>query len=166
MKRTLILAVTLALAAALAWPAQAQDLASQLMGVWKQISSVEKDMATGTTTPFVREQQGGYRIFTRGGFTMMFNVYTPRKAPAGAVITDAERAELQKTMSVFSGTYKVDGNKVVVRVDASWIESWNGTDRTYSAEVSGTKLTMTVGPYKNPANGREITLVSTLERVE
>ena len=142
-------------------------LSSQIVGVWKQTSLVAKDLASGATGPAQQsEEQGGYRIFTRGGHTFIFNVYKPRKAPAAANPTDAELAALFRTMSVLAGTYKVEGNKLTVRVDASWIESWNGSDRAFLLELADNKLTMTVGPVKNPYTGKESLLISTLERVE
>ena len=145
----------------------AQDLASSIIGVWKQMSLVRKDGASGETGPVQEsDEQSGCRIFTRGGHTFIFNVYKPRKAPAAVNPTDAELAALFRTMSAFTGTYKVEGNKLTVRVDASWIESWNGSDRAFLLDLAGNKLTMTIGPVMNPYTGNESLLVSTLERVE
>jgi hypothetical protein len=44
--------------------------------------------------------------------------------------------------------------------------SWNGSDRAILLELAGNKLTMSVGPVKNAYTGKDILLVSTLERVE
>lgn len=147
--------------------AQAQDLSSLIVGVWKQTSLVEKDVATSETVPVQKSQeQGGYRVFTRGGHAFVLNIYKPRKAPPGQDASDADLAALFRTMSAFTGTYKVDGDKLIIRVDASWIESWNGSDRPFRLALKGNQLTMTAGPVKNAYTGKAVLFVSTLERVE
>jgi hypothetical protein len=166
-KRTLLSLGIVALSAMLVWPVAAQDLASSIVGVWRQTSLIEKDVASGATAPVQKsEEQGGYRVFTRGGHAVILNIYKPRKAPPAANATDADLAALFRTMSAFSGTYKVDGDKLTIRVDASWIEAWNGSDRPFRLEITGNKLTMTAGPVKNAYTGKDILLVSSLERVE
>ena len=144
----------------------AQDLASSIVGVWKQTSLTRNDVATGKVSPFSGEKQSGYRIFTRGGHAFVFNVYQPRKRPAGPDPSDAERAELFKTSSAYTGTYRLEGNKVVIKVDGSWVESWTGTERPFTVEISGNRMTMTTAPFKNAVDGQEVVLVSTLERAE
>ena len=144
----------------------AQDLATSIVGVWKQTSLTRNDVATGRTSPFSGEQQAGYRVFTRGGHAFIFNVYHPRKRPAGPDPSDAERAELFKTSSSYTGTYRIEGNKVVIKVDGSWVESWTGTERPFAIAINGNRMTMTTAPFRNAVDGQEVVLVSTLERAE
>jgi hypothetical protein len=144
----------------------AQDLGSSIVGVWKLTSLTRQDTGSGEAKPFYGERQGGYRIFTKGGHAFVFNVYTPRKKPAGPDPTDAERAELFKSSSAYTGKYNVDGDKVTIRIDGSWVESWTGTDRVNVVKIAGNKMTMTSLPFRNALDGKEIVLVSTLERVE
>ena len=118
MKRTLMSAVALAFLLTLPRPAPAQDLASQLVGVWNLSSQVRKEVATGATQNTFGEKPTGQAIFTRGGHSTFTLVGTDRKAPASPNLTDAERIESFKTMSFGSGTYKVEGNKVVTCYDA------------------------------------------------
>lgn len=167
MRRTPLFVGIAVLSTMLGWPVAAQDLASSIVGVWRQTSLIEKDVASGTTAPVQKsEEQSGYRVFTRGGHAFILNIYKPRKAPPATNASDADLAALFRTMSAFSGTYKVDGNRLIIRVDASWIEAWNGSDRPFRLEITGNRLTMTAGPVKNAYTGKEILLVSTLERVE
>jgi hypothetical protein len=65
----------------------------------------------------------------------------------------------------YTGTYKVDGGKIVVRADASWIQSWTGVDRTQNAEVIGNHLTITA-TLKSLLDGREVLVSNVWERVE
>jgi hypothetical protein len=166
MKRTLISAVALAFLLTLPRPAPAQDLASQLVGVWNLNSQVRKEVATGATSNSFGEKPIGRFIYTRGGHSTFTIVGTDRKAPASPNLTDAERIELFKTMSFGSGTYKVEGNKITTRYDTSWHQLWTGKDISAQPEINGKTLTLTTEPFKAAADGKEVVVVTTWERVE
>ena len=146
-------------------PAVAQDLQTSIVGVWKLTSFTRKDLQTGQVTNVFGEQPVGYLTYTKAGRIFAFLVGTDRKPPAGTEASDSERAELFKSMVGYTGTYKVDGSKIVVRADASWIQSWTGVDRTQNAEVIGNRLTITA-TLKSPRDGREVLTTNVWERVE
>jgi Lipocalin-like domain len=52
-------------------------------------------------------------------------------------------------MSAYSGTYRVEGNKLIVSIKNSSIESWNGTDRIPTLEFKGKTVTGTSAPFKS-----------------
>jgi Lipocalin-like domain len=166
MKRTLMSAVALAFLLTLPRPAPAQDLASQLVGVWNLSSQMRKEVATGATENTFGEKPTGHLIFTRGGHSTFTLVGTDRKAPASPKLTDAERIELFKTMAFGSGTYKVEGNKIATHYDTSWHQIWTGRDISSQTEIKGKTLTLTTEPFKSPLDGKEIVVVTTWERVE
>ena len=166
MKRTFVPAITVACLLMLPQSAAAQDPASSLVGVWKFVSLVNKEVTTGKTVHPFGEGPIGYAIFTRGGHTMFVATGAIRKAPAGPSPTDAERIELFKTMSFASGTYRLEGNKLVTRYDTSWHQGWTGTERTGTVEISGKTLTLTGAPFKSSLTGLDIVAISTFERVE
>ena len=60
MNRTLISAVALAFLLTLQSPAPAQDLASQVVGVWKLSSQLRKEVATGATLASYGEKPIGH----------------------------------------------------------------------------------------------------------
>jgi len=164
--RTLISAVALAFLLTLPQPAPAQDLASQLVGVWKVTSLVTKEVASGKTVHPFGERVSGYITYSKGGHFMWVYVGADRKAPATANPTDAERLELQKTASFGSGTYKVEGNKFTGRYDTSWHQAWTGTERSVTVAISGKTLTTTTAPFKSSLTGLDVVAIATLEKVE
>lgn len=166
MKRILMLAVAFACAAGLAPPAPAQDLASQIVGVWKSTGWVRKEVATGKVDKLYGDQPVGHWVFTKGGRTLVLTVAQDRKKPAAPVITDPERVELQKSMFAYSGSYKVEGTKLMVRVEASWNQSWTGTEQVRQIEIAGNKLTIITLPFKSMIDGVEQVVTTTYERVE
>jgi hypothetical protein len=163
--RSLISGLTAAALFAFASSAKAEDLASSIVGVWKVTSFTSKLADTGETRQPYGAHPGGYLTYTRGGHANLVLIGDGRKAPSAAALTDAERAELFKTLAAWSGTYKVEGSKVIVRVNASWNQSWTGTELVRSAEISGKKMTNTF-TTKSGLDGKDILNTVVYERVE
>jgi hypothetical protein len=55
----------------------------------------------------------------------------------------ADKAALLDTLVGWSGTYRVEGGKIIIAVDASWVEYWNGKDQIRNWTLSGNRLTLT-----------------------
>ena len=148
-------------------PALAQgDLATSIAGTWRMVSHMHKEVGSDATSNSYGQKPVGFMTITPGGYAHYFFVADNRKAPASANFTDAERVELFKTMSAGGGTYKVDGKKMTVRYDASWHQMWTGKELSTEVEVSGKVLTLRTAPFKRAADGKDVTVVSTWERVE
>lgn len=65
-----------------------------------------------------------------------------------------EKAALWDSMNAHAGPYRLDGNKVIVSVDASYNEFWNGTEQTRLWDLQGKRLSITTlpAPYsKDPS---------------
>jgi hypothetical protein len=54
--------------------------------------------------------------------------------------SDADAVALFRSMLAYTGKYRVDGNKFITKVDASWNESWTGTDQERFYELDGDHL--------------------------
>jgi hypothetical protein len=145
--------------------AQAQDLQTSIVGVWKLSSITRKDLQSGEVTNSFGERPVGYLVYTKAGRIFSFLVRSDRKPPEKSEPTDSERVELFKTMIGYTGTYRVEGGKIIVRADASSNQSWTGVDRTQVAEVVGNRLTITA-TLKSAIDGREIHTANVWERVE
>jgi Lipocalin-like domain len=140
----------------------AQDLASQLVGVWKRTESVRQYVDGGEP---VKRELGGVAIFTRGGLFAVTLYYADRKAPAGAVPTDEELAALARSSFSGSGTYKVEGDTVVLRYDSSSNPSWIGAERRATMKIADKVLTWT-SPQYTDATGKPGFDVITQVRLE
>jgi hypothetical protein len=133
--------------------ATAQDLASQIVGVWKVVDTTRKEVASGKIDKPYGEKPTGYYIYTRAGHFSWSLVAEGRKPPSEAVPTDAERVALFNTMSFGTGKYRVEGSKVVHRYDSFSHQAWTGTERTAQPAMSGAKMTVTSAPFKAPYYG-------------
>ena len=166
MKSMLIIVAGLASMLTSAQWAAAQDLASQIVGVWKMASYARKDLETGKTSATFGERPVGYYHYTRGGHFVSYYVAQDRKINEKAELTDAESLDAFKTLSAASGTYKTEGDKIIMLLEAAHVPSWAGTTRTNQAQIAGNKLTLTSAPFKSRRDGKDIVVVSTWERVE
>jgi hypothetical protein len=146
--------------------ALAQDATSAIVGVWKVISVETKEVVSGKIVRPFGDQPAGVFVFTRGGRMTGMQYASNRKAAAGANATEAERAALFSSMSSYSGTYRVEGKKLIILVENSSIQSWNGTQRTLNVEFDGTRLAGTSEPFKSVISGLDVVASISWEKVE
>ena len=144
----------------------AQDLAKEIVGVWKVLNIDRKEVATGKIDKPYGERPTGYYIYSRSGHFSWTFVAENRKPPAAAAPTDAERVELFKTMSFGTGTYKVAGSKVVLLYDSSWIQSWTGLERSSAPIIEGNRMTVDSAPFKHPITGVDAFTIITYQRMD
>ena len=139
----ILLAAVASLALPMASHAQ-QTTGDQLVGTWKVVmlkaTSGDKVMYP------LGERPDGYVGITPTRFWLTF-VDSTRKAPATAVLTDAEAVAMMKSHVAWTGKYVTadqtpDGIKVTAHVDAASSQAITGTDRVYFMRVDGNKLTV------------------------
>ena len=152
-------AATLLLSLGLVLPGVSVAQAGEgLVGTWKLVAfkvwpSDTKEEARDALGP----NPQGRLILTATGYITSFRVAEGRK-PAQ---TDAERAQLLRTMAAWTGRYRVEGNKLLVKIDASWSENDTGKEYLRTFVLDGKRLTITtVTPSSNffpgrPASGNE-----------
>ena len=68
-------------------------------------------------------------------------------------------------MFAYSGAYRVDGDKVIHRVDVSLNQHWVGTEQVRFFRIDGDTLTITTPAYRSSADGQEIRNVAIWKRV-
>jgi len=141
-----ILLLTLGLIFTLSpYPQQAGDQ-NLLVGNWKLISSQAVYDNNGVPQDVPGPHPKGYLILTPEG-RMMAMVYSGTRKPGPS---DAERAELWKSMIAYSGKYRIEGDDFVTIVDVSWNEAWNGTEQRRHYKLEDDKLTVVTVPQKSP----------------
>jgi len=80
---------------------------------------------------------------------MHITVFGPRTTSRGACINPWPlqkrllKHSAPKALFFTSSSYRIDGNKLIVSIDASWNESWNGTQVTRYWQLDGKRLTIT-----------------------
>jgi hypothetical protein len=153
----------LVVALTFAWSATAQDLHSSLVGLWKVTSVANKLVPTGEIVHPFGEHPSGNQLFTPGGH-VMFSMFGKRRNVASLNTAEVDRAALFNALVAYTGTYKVDGSKVILHFEAS--ANPGTSDRTYVADISGNQLMLTSEPFTGGITGQRIITIRTFERVE
>jgi hypothetical protein len=147
------------------WSASAAD--SPVVGTWQVTTYSMTVVSTNQTSRPFGENPKGYIQYSPGGHMVVFLQTGNQIRIAGSAYTDAERAEVHKSIfGAYAGTYTVEGDKIVNRVVAAWRPDWIGTDQIRFFEISGNKLTITTAPVTFSQTGQQIVSTLTFERVE
>jgi hypothetical protein len=110
----------------------------------------------------------GFVTFTPDGRMMLMIVDATRKPPAQPTATDAEAVSLFRTMTAYAGTYRVQGNEIIIHVEISSEQKETGTDETRVFKLDGNRLTtMTKPRIAGLSNSNQMTVVTVVwERVK
>lgn len=145
---------------------RAQDLGSAIVGVWKVVSIETKEVESGKVTYPLGDQLSGTFVFTPGGRFSGMVFGANRKTPATANATEAERLALFNSLVAYNGVYRTEGDRLVMKIDNSHIQSWNGLDRSLTIRINGKKLTGRSAPLKAASTGLEVVAENVWERLE
>ncbi|MBK9521399.1 MAG: lipocalin-like domain-containing protein [Rhodocyclaceae bacterium] len=118
--------------------------AEHLRGAWKLESFEAELQASGQRFKPWGENPNGYFIVEPGG--RMIALLTAGERPVGEA--DGDLASLFRSMVAYTGRYRIEGDRLITKVDASWNEAWNGTEqeRFYHFEKDHLVLTTTWAP--------------------
>src|SRR4051794_9566692 len=138
-------------------PARADDNSDRknIVGVWTLVSVVYEDAQTKERTPVLGEHPKGRQIATAGGKWLALVTADGRKVPQ----TDAERAQALRTMIAYTGRYRIEGGKVVTKVEAAWNEAWVGGEQTRFIRFEGDRLFIESPPMPHPNVGGKVVRV-------
>jgi hypothetical protein len=142
----------LIVAIAAAWSiAQAGE---SVVGSWRLLSWVQEDVESKIVQAVFGDNPVGVITYTSDGHMSVFIANPKRRAAGGPFATDAEAAALYRTMVAYSGSYSIDGNEVIHKVEVSWNEAWNGTDQHRFIEVKDNRLTIKTPTMVSQMSGK------------
>ncbi len=110
-----------------------------LVGTYKLVSQVI-DIAGTTIEPYGKAPRGCLVLTP----TRYLTFYTADNRKFGTSVAD--KAALFDTLSGWSGAYRIEGGKMIIAIEASWVEHWNGKDQIRNWELSGNRLTLKTNP--------------------
>src|SRR6478752_3199762 len=142
------------------------DEKDKLVGTWKLVSGVSEELETGQKTDIYKGTPTGFITYGSDGRVMTIIVDSNRKKPTGAVATSAEAEALFRSMAAYAGNYSIKGNQVIHRPDASWNETWTGTDQIRDYKFDGERLMLATAPSPNPFTGQMSVRTLTWEKVK
>jgi hypothetical protein len=140
------------------------DDRGKLVGTWKMVSFETEYRGTGQRETIMGKNPGGYTVYTPEGRVIVLITGEGRKTAT----TDQGRAGLWRSMLAYSGMVRVEGDRLMTKVDAASIPEWVGDERVSTFRIDGDRLqttTLWVDAPLYPERGKMRTTV-TLERVE
>jgi hypothetical protein len=69
-------------------------------------------------------------------------------------------------MAAYAGSYTINANQIIHRPDASWNETWTGTDQVRDYKFDGERLMLATAPSPNPFTGQMSVRTLTWEKVK
>jgi hypothetical protein len=112
------------------------DDGSKVVGLWKLVSYQIEVQATGEKAPVMGQKPTGYATFSPEGRVFFILTGEGRK-PAK---TDQERAELLDTLVAYTGTYRIEDDKWITKVEVAWNPEWVGTEQARLFKIDGDRL--------------------------
>ena len=109
---------------------------SPVQGVWSLVSYVVEVKETGESFAPMGDNPTGYVIFTAEG-RLSFTLSAQGRQPA---TTAEERSDLLSSMIAYTGSYRLEGDRWITRVDVAWNPSWVGTEQTRFYRVEADQL--------------------------
>ena len=107
-----------------------------ILGIWRLVSFEVEYQATGQRENTRGKNPTGYIIFTPEGRMMVVLTNEGRKAPK----TDQDRADLFNAMVAYTGTYRIEGDKWITKVDVHMNPALVGTEQPRFFRVDGDRL--------------------------
>ena len=112
------------------------DDREKVVGLWKVVSfETEYQGTTERETPLGKHPTG-YTLYTPEGRVWSITTGEGREAPK----TDEDRAKLFKSMFALTGIYRVEGDKLITKVDVSWNPAWLSTEQVRTFKIDGDRL--------------------------
>ena len=109
---------------------------AKVLGIWKLVSHEIEVRETGRMELPMGEKPTGYAVFTQEG-RVFFILTGELREPA---TNDEQRAGLLNTLVAYTGTYRVEGDKWITKVEVAWNPEWVGSEQTRFFELDGGRL--------------------------
>ena len=122
------------------------ELRRRIVGTWKLVSVNYEDQTSKERTPVYGAHPKGIQIATAHGRWLALMTGEGRNVPK----TDAERAQALTSMIAYTGRYRIDGGKVITKVEAAWNEGWVGGEQIRSVRFDGDRLCLESPPMPHP----------------
>jgi hypothetical protein len=143
-------------------PLRAQE--AELYGTYALIKTTQKLVDTGQEEEFRGEK--GFITYTKEGRMFVLIVRGDRPKPESLdKMTDQQRADLFRSLTAYTGTYKFDGKTILHNIDISWNEVWTGTSQVRHFSRDGDKIILTTNPIPRPTDGKRAVTTLAWQRV-
>lgn len=140
--------------------------ADPIVGTWRLASwTVEETDSKAVHNP-MGEHPSGMQTFTPDGWFFFLATDSTRKPPAGPRATDAEAAQLYRTMAANAGRYRTEGDKWFIMPEVHSAPAIVGKELTGTFEIKGDRLEAKQAPIVSPLYGKQVVSTYVWERMK
>jgi hypothetical protein len=142
----------------------APSLADEIIGTWRMLSWKRILVESGAESDALGRDPFGYINYSPDGRLMVFVLKSGRPKPKTSPPTAEERLALFDSLFAYVGTYTVENDRVIHKLDGSWNEVWTGTTQTRMLSFQGGHLIYTTPETVDPMDGKLCTYRVEFER--
>jgi hypothetical protein len=122
-------------------PAVAQDVANQLYGSWRLVSFKAQIVGEDAEPRDIFGPTPFGRLILTPAHTMAAFLSRPDRKPA---TDDTEAATLLRSMTAYTGRFRVEGDEFITTVDGAWNEVFKSHEQVRIFKLEGDTLTIRV----------------------
>jgi hypothetical protein len=137
---------------------------SQLIGTWRMLSWQREFADTGERVDALGSDPVGFVSYSTDGRVHAIVVKRDRRKPASVPPSAEEKLGLFDSMLAYTGTYTLHDDHVIHHLEASWNQSWTGTDQVRFYKLEGPALTIWAAAAPDPYAGRMVVHRMTFEK--
>lgn len=135
--------------------------ASPLVGTWRLVSFEMELQGTGEKIYPMGKAPSGYLTFQPDGRMAVVLTGEARK-PA---TSEPERAALYSSLVAYTGSYRIESDKWVTRIDAAWNPAWVGSEQPRNFKIAGDTM-REESPWFPRADKAMVRVLNTYARVK
>ena len=121
---------------------QPTNAPNPLLGSWKLVSFQFESEGSDERRDVYDEHPQGFAIVTEIRVSFLLT--------AGDRLATAPSADLFDRMMVYSGRYRMEGDRIITTVDSAWHPSWLGTEQIRYFKLDGDTLSLTSDYFELP----------------
>jgi hypothetical protein len=140
--------------------------ADSLVGTWRLVSLVSEETESKAVHEPYGDKPSGLITYTSDGYLVYIITDPTRRPPVAPKATDAEAAQLYRTMGAYAGRYKIENDELIVNPEVASSPALVGTEQTYVFEVKGDRYELKTNPFVSPAIGKQVVYALVWERVK
>ena len=118
---------------------QSTNTPNPLVGSWKLVSFQFESEGSDKRFDAYDEHPEGFAIFTEARVSFLLT--------AGDRLATAPADELFDLMMAYSGRYRIEGDRIITKVDSAWHPAWIGTEQTRVFKRDGDALSLMAADF-------------------
>ena len=133
---------------------KAAALGDRIIGTWRMLSWKRTLVGSGEERDALGPNPFGYLNYSPDGRLMVFVLKSGRPKPKSSPLTAEEKIALFDSLFAYVGSYTVESDRVVHKLDGSWNELWTGTTQMRLLSFENGRLIYTTPETVDPIDGK------------